>query len=401
MDASEAVDRGLMRLLYVSADPGVPVFGHKGASVHVRELVTALSAEGARVAIASPRIGPEGDDLEVSVDLVELPTVIAGDHVSEATLHAAIERQADELLRFAEQFEPEAVYERYSLHSRAGATVATTLGVPHFLEVNAPLRDEERRFRSLAHPELAVETEAHVYGSADRIFVVSDVLGDSLVQDGVDARKVEVMWNGITPERFSVHCGGGAKDFVVGFAGSLKPWHGIEVMVDAVRRAAGEIASLRLEVVGEGPCARMLDGLGLSRTRYTMYGARPHGETLRILSSWDVGLAPYVAAAPAFYFCPLKVLEYMAAGVCPVASDLGDIPSMLGDGDCGFLVPPGDAPALASTLVELAGDPAHAAAVGARARRRAHKSFSWRRNAIRILDSLHSYAFDTAAYAHT
>ena len=390
-----------MRLLYVSADPGVPVFGHKGASVHVRELVTALSAEGARVAIASPRICPEGDRLEVSVDLVELPPVIASDHVGEASLHAAIERQAEELLRFAEQYKPEAVYERYSLHSRAGASVATILGVPHFLEVNAPLRDEELRFRSLSHPELAVETEAYAYGSADRIFAVSVALADSLVRDGVDARKVEVMWNGVTPERFSVHRGGGARDFVVGFAGSLKPWHGIEVMVDAVRRAAADIASLRLEIVGDGPCARALERLRLSRTRYIMHGARPHGETLGILSSWDVGLAPYVAAAPTFYFCPLKVLEYMAAGVCTVASDLGDIPSLLGDGECGFLVPPGDAPALASTLVELAGDRARAAAVGVRARSRARTSFSWRRNAIRILDSLDSRVSDSAAYAHT
>ncbi|TMA98868.1 MAG: glycosyltransferase family 4 protein [Deltaproteobacteria bacterium] len=365
-----------MRLLYVSADPGVPVFGHKGASVHVRELVTALSAEGARVAIASPRICPEGDGLEVSVDLVELPPVIASTHVGEASLHAAIETQADELLRFAEQYKPEAVYERYSLHSRAGASVATTLGVPHFLEVNAPLRDEELRFRSLSHPELAVETEAYAYGSADRIFAVSVALADSLVR-------------------------GGARNFVVGFAGSLKPWHGIEVMVDAVRRAAADIASLRLEIVGDGPCARALERLRLSRTGYIMHGARPHGETLGILSSWDVGLAPYVAAAPTFYFCPLKVLEYMAAGVCPVASHLGDIPSLLGDGECGFLVPPGDAPALASTLVELAGDRARAAAVGARARSRARASFSWRRNAIRILDSLHSHVSDSAAYAHT
>src|SRR5207253_1929550 len=83
------VDGCLMRLRYVSADPGVPVFGHKGASVHVREIVTALSAEGARVAIASPRICPEGDGIEVSVDLVELPPVIACDHVGEASLHAA------------------------------------------------------------------------------------------------------------------------------------------------------------------------------------------------------------------------------------------------------------------------------------------------------------------------
>jgi len=40
-----------MRLLYVSADPGVPILGHKGASVHVRELVSAFAAGGAVVTV--------------------------------------------------------------------------------------------------------------------------------------------------------------------------------------------------------------------------------------------------------------------------------------------------------------------------------------------------------------
>ena len=70
-----------MRLLYVSADPGIPVLGHKGASVHVRELVTALTAEGARVALASPRVAPEGDRLDAPAELIELEPVDAGDYV--------------------------------------------------------------------------------------------------------------------------------------------------------------------------------------------------------------------------------------------------------------------------------------------------------------------------------
>ena len=44
-----------MRLLVLSGDPGIPVLGHKGASVHVRELTRALCDLGTEVAIASPR----------------------------------------------------------------------------------------------------------------------------------------------------------------------------------------------------------------------------------------------------------------------------------------------------------------------------------------------------------
>ena len=388
-----------MRLLYVSADPGIPVLGHKGASVHVRELVTALTAEGARVALASPRVAPEGDRLDAPAELIELEPVDAGEHPSAASLRAAMERQAEQVMCLAEQFTVDAIYERYSLHSWAAAHVAEALHLPYVLEVNAPLRDEARRFRSLAYPDLAAEIEARVYVTADSIFAVSMPLAKLLVGAGVDRAKVEVMRNAVTPEKFPArrHRGAG---LTVGFAGSLKPWHGVEVLADAFASAAQEVFDLRLEVVGDGPLVSVFDRFNLPPERFRRYGARPHDETLRILASWDIGVAPYIAACPMFYFSPLKVVEYMAAGACPVASDLGDIRYLLGDGARGVLVPPGDASALASALIELARDRARVASVGARARRHAHASLSWRRNARRVLDCVRSVPALGLAHAH-
>jgi len=62
-----------MRLLFLSCDPGIPILGHKGASVHVRELASALSHIGAKVAIASPRTELAGDVLDAPIQLVRLP----------------------------------------------------------------------------------------------------------------------------------------------------------------------------------------------------------------------------------------------------------------------------------------------------------------------------------------
>ena len=377
-----------MRLLYVSADPGIPVLGHKGASVHVRELVTALVAEGASVAIASPRIRPEGDRLDAPADLIEIAPVVAKLHRDPASLHAAIDDQAQELIQLARRLGATAIYERYSLHSRAGAGAAAVLDLPYVLEVNAPLRDEARRFRSLAHPEVAVETETHVYAMADRVFAVSTPLATLLRRQGVDPDKLEVLRNAITPTKFPPRRT--RPGFTVGFAGSLKTWHGLEVLTDAVHGAATVVPDLRLEVIGDGPVAPVLERVELPPERFIRYGARSHAETLRALASWDVGVAPYVVASPTFYFSPLKVVEYMAAGACPVASDLGDIRSLLGDDERGVLVPPGDRVALRSALVELATDRARTAALGARAREYAHRSLSWRRNARRALACLQS-----------
>jgi len=61
-----------MRLLYVSADPGVPPLGAKGCSVHVRELVAAFAATGASVVVASPRTDADGERLH-GATLVGIP----------------------------------------------------------------------------------------------------------------------------------------------------------------------------------------------------------------------------------------------------------------------------------------------------------------------------------------
>ena len=44
------------------------------------------------------------------------------------------------------------------------------MGLPLVVVVNAPLRDEARRYRTLPHPELAAEIEKRVFDSALRIF---------------------------------------------------------------------------------------------------------------------------------------------------------------------------------------------------------------------------------------
>jgi hypothetical protein len=48
-----------MRVAYICADPGVPVFGRKGGSVHVQEVIRALSRQGLQVDLFATRL--DGD----------------------------------------------------------------------------------------------------------------------------------------------------------------------------------------------------------------------------------------------------------------------------------------------------------------------------------------------------
>jgi len=378
-----------MKILYLSADPGVPVLGHKGASVHVRQLVEALAATGTEVAIASPRVLFEGERLDADVELVEIDPVLPRDHATVAALRDAVRAQAVDVTKLAARIRADAIYERFSLFSDAGKSAAGTLEIPFVLEVNAPLRDEARFFRTLPHPDEAAAIESAVFAAADRIFAVSVELTDALVEGGVEAAKVEVLPNAIDPLKFALRHEVGGTQLTIGFCGSLKPWHGIDVLLDAFRNALAEAGdrTLRLEVVGSGPCERLLDGLDLPDGALFRHGQLTHSAALRTMARWDVGVAPYLPV-PRFYFSPLKVFEYMATGLCVIGSDLGQIRALLGNGDRGVLVPAGDVAALADAFVALAHDPARTGAIGARGRAHVRSSHTWAGNAERVLQAL-------------
>ncbi|HVE65923.1 MAG TPA: glycosyltransferase, partial [Thermoanaerobaculia bacterium] len=88
-----------------------------------------------------------------------------------------------------------------------------------------------------------------------------------------------------------------------------------------------------------------------------------------------------------FYFSPLKVYEYMAAGRPIVASRIGSLVDLL-EPDCGLLCEPGDPVALASALRRLRDDPELARRLGERARDKALAHATWDRTVDRLLEIL-------------
>jgi glycosyltransferase involved in cell wall biosynthesis len=372
-----------MRLLYLCCDPGIPVLGHKGASVHVRELATALGDLCAEVAIASPRTEPAGDALDAPIRLLRLPQVAPDAPESELLL--ALEAQRREVVEAARSFAANAIYERYSLLGGGGIEAAAALGIPHVLEVNAPLREEARRFRTLSHPDLAAEIEQRVFDGTSRILAVSQTLRRWLEAEGVEPERIEVVPNAVAPHRFGPRYARPDDQFVLGFCGSLKPWHGIEVLLDACAIAFSEEPTLRLEVVGGGPLEHLLHSAGLPANRLRALGPLRHADAIERLRYWDAGLAPYLPLDD-FYFSPLKVVEYMAAGLCTVASDVGELPSLLAGGR-GVVVPAGDPRPLASALLELARDRSRGVERGRRARAYVLETRTWEGNARGVLDS--------------
>jgi len=91
-----------------------------------------------------------------------------------------------------------------------------------------------------------------------------------------------------------------------------------------------------------------------------------------------------------FYFSPLKLYEYMAAGLPIVASNTGQITEVLTHRRTALLHPPGSVRKLVDHIEELRLNPARRARLGRAARHLAVKRYSWDRNASRVLSMIHN-----------
>ncbi len=373
------------RVAYVLPDPGIPVGGTKGASVHVDALCGAMARIGTSVTLYAPKV--VGPLVSVGSETVRVVPIDAGsvrsgpdgerDRIESARRFFAAVGDA------LDADPPDWIHERLSLFAGDGAPMAAARSLPRLVEVNAPVADERR-----THVGLRLVDDAHAAERAAlagaRVAAVSGPLAAWAL--GCGAAEATVVPNGADtgerhPERWARYraplrrlFGFSDATTVIGFAGSLKPWHGVENLVTAMAAAHGELGLL---IVGDGPRRAVVEEsvtMLPSGVRAVCTGAVPAAEVPRYLAAMDVAAAPYLPSS-GFYFSPLKIAEAMAAGLPVVASDFPPVRELLGS--TGVLVPPGEVGSLAGALSRLAADPPGRARLGAAGRARAVDRLDW------------------------
>ena len=413
----------MKRVAFVSTDPGVPVFGSKGASVHVQAVVRELLRRGTEVHLVTARLGGDLPRGLGGVVVHELPRITGtpGREREESARRSA-RAAADVLARVHSDTPLDLVMERYSLWSDAAMTWARACDVPGVLEVNSPLVDEQAQHRVLADRVGAEAIARRAFDAADSVIAVSEPVA-RWVLDRTDNRNVTVVPNGVDTRyirpglegrpraashldqrgesraashldqrgepRAASHLDQRAP-FVIGFVGTLKPWHGVEVLVEAFARLARTDDGTRLRLVGDGPqraaIAAQAERLGVA-DRVDLVGAVAPERMPEELARMDLAVAPY-PQLPDFYFSPLKLYEYLAAGLPVVASDIGPVGEVLDGGHLGVLVTPGDMTELAAALAGLRSDAALRAELGDLGRRAAVSRHDWSLVVSRILTTV-------------
>jgi glycosyltransferase involved in cell wall biosynthesis len=373
------------RVAYVCSDPGVPVFGRKGASVHVQEVIRALLAEGASVDLFALRSGGAiPTDLE-RVRVHPLPVDTSGPPQERELLLLAANRLLAQAIAHGGPFD--LVYERYALWAHAGMETARNLGVPGLLEVNAPLVTEQERHRELHHKDLAERTSARAFAAATALLAVSPAVAEYLAGRPEGAGRIHLVPNAVDPDRFDLPRRPSEDGVTIGFVGTLKPWHGVADLLDAFAEVAPRRPSVRLVLIGDGPERPALEaratGLGIDE-RVTWLGAIEPAAVPALLAGIDIAVAPY-PPLPDFYFSPLKVFEYMASGAAVVASRAGTLSQLVRHEVEGLLYEPGDLEGLAQALQRLVDDAPLRCSLGAEGRATVRERHTWRGVARRIL----------------
>ena len=385
-----------MKIVYVSGDHGIPLFGPKGGAVHMREMIRAFATLGHDVEVLAARVGDIEADFPAVVRKVTTTRPMAtpaGDERGDKEQHyCAIGRALGAELQTLQQRQPiDLIYERHSLWSSAGGDAARGASVRCVLEVNAPLVEEQSTYRKLANTATACEIERRNFVSAHVLATVSDEVHSYVLARGGDPDRAHVVSNGVNLQHFHPDVTPSrrwlaAHAFTIGFVGSLKPWHGLEGLLHAFKRCYAARPTSRLLIIGDGPLRGWVEGFaegaGL-QDAIEVIGWVPYAQMPPVLACVDVAVAPYPVLEH-FYFSPLKLYEYMAAGRAVVASRVGQICEAIQDGHSGVLCEPDNAADLANQLIALHDDADRRTRLG-RGARAAVAGQDWTAKADRIL----------------
>ena len=190
-------------------------------------------------------------------------------------------------------------------------------------------------------------------------------------RDGAHRQRMTVIPNGVDLPAQAAALQGLRKGPVrVGAVGRLEPVKDHASLIRGFLPLAKSQPDATLEMVGEGSererLERLARELGIA-DRVALPGEIPDAHER--MAGWDVFVQSSLAEG-----MPRALLEAMAAGLPIVATSVGGIPEALGGS--GMLVPPRSPAAIGSALLQLAGNPTQAQALGGAARERAGSRFS-------------------------
>jgi glycosyltransferase involved in cell wall biosynthesis len=308
--------------------------------------------------------------------------------------------RAVRLLRLNKQHKPDVIINRYLIYDFSAIIVGKLLRIPVVYEVNASaVYEREIQGRYFIKP-LARWTELLIFKHADVVTVVSNELKTYFQENNFNTKNTIVIPNGVNMNHHSEEKKiveslieikqKWENNTVLGFLGSLKSWHGVERVIDLMPALLIQNPNLRFLIVGDGNEREALESkINQSGIREYVHisGFLPHDYVPGALSIFDIALAPY-KDIDNFYFSPLKIFEYMAAGKPVIAPSLGQIKELVETNKTGILLEENTQVALENAILSLSNDSEKILKLGREAKKYIEQNYTWETNAKKIADSI-------------
>ena len=370
--------------------------------VHIDEIQSALRDLGhevfevSPVSSASPAVEPAKEEYSRRQQRIDQVKKLMPEIAVQAA-HIAYNRVTRrDMLRALQSRPVDLVYTRYACFSCGEVMAARARKVPVIVEANLLYSGPWAKQHRLYFPRTASRIERYVMQHAAGIVTVSGAIKDQLVENGVDAAKIIVSPNAINPSKIedarklttreSVRKQYGVDGrVVIGFVGSFRSWHGIDVLLNAIPKVLAAVPDACFLLIGHGD---QLDALREKiraegwDNRVLLTGGMPHEDALRAIWSMDVAVMPNSNA----WGSPMKVIEYMGLGRATVAPRLGPLQEVIDDGVDGVLTSPGSSEEFADAIIRLCRSPEAREQLGRAAENRILTRHTWRQNAEQIIE---------------
>jgi len=295
-------------------------------------------------------------------------------------------------------YKPDCILIRTEDYDLTPIVLKKIIKIPIVLEVNAAFYlerklDYELRNKKPIIPSLLSNLDLRIWKCADGIYVISNCLKKIIKsQLGDKSPFISVIPNGADINYFNNLAAKKLKEnsdlIKIGFVGSFNYRHGVDLLVDVYEEIARLRPMTKLILIGDGVLRENLEEyVSLNKNligKVEFIGRLTHDETMERLSNMDILVAPY-KFTKFFYFSPLKVIEYMAAGKAIVASKLGQINEILENGVDAILINPENNKEFCNALLALIDSEEQRTKLGNMAYHKA-KQYTWEKSAFDLLN---------------
>ena len=283
------------------------------------------------------------------------------------------------------------IYERYSLFMFSTVALARLRGIAIILEINDSAAAP--RVRELFFLRLALLVERWTFRNASGLIFISTDFRDICLKRHLHMASSIVSHNAANIADFTSPPGQRelvrqkyalSQSLVCGYLGAFIVWHQIDLFVQQIAERLAGRDDLKFLLVGDGVTYEKVRDFVRNHkleSRIILTGRVPHADVPGILSAMDFAVLP----AAADYSSPVKLFEFMAAGIPAVAPDYNPVKEILTDGENGWLFPAGNISAAVERVFTLSQDPVSLKRVGAKAREYIARERQWSNNIDQLM----------------